>query len=200
MDEKIQRVKDALEKNNMHVIIVDNGEAAKAEVQKIIPEGSQVMQMTSVTLDSTGISELINNSGKYDAAKPKLYDQSSTLTQKEKDAIANLPQYAIGSVHAITESGELVIASNTGSQLPSYAFSAENVVFVVGIQKIVENLDAAMKRIYEYVLPLESERARKAYGIPENMPGSNVSKILIINREFKPDRIKIILVKESLGY
>jgi hypothetical protein len=107
-----------------------------------------------------------------------------------------VPQIALGSVHAVTEEGQLVIASNTGSQLGAYAYGSEKVVWVVGTQKIVKNLDEAMKRIYEYVLPLESERVKKAYG----MERSNVSKLLIINKEVKPGRAVVVLVKESLGF
>ena len=67
--------------------------------------------------------------------------------------------------------------------------------WVVGAQKVVKNVDEGVKRIYEYVLPLENERARKAYGV-----GSNVSKLLIINKEIRSERVKLILVKEKLGF
>jgi hypothetical protein len=86
--------------------------------------------------------------------------------------------------------------SNTGSQLPAYVYGADKVIFIVGTQKIVKNLDEAMKRVYEYVLPLESERAKKAYGVP----GSFISKVLLINREMNPERIHLIFVNEKLGF
>ncbi|MEK7064726.1 MAG: LUD domain-containing protein [Patescibacteria group bacterium] len=91
---------------------------------------------------------------------------------------------------------QVVMASNSGSQLPAYAYGAGKVIWVVGVQKITANLDAALKRIYEYVLPLESERVKIAYG----MDRSNVSKLLVINKEIVPQRITMILVKERLGF
>jgi len=101
----------------------------------------------------------------------------------------------VSSVHALTEDGHLIIASNTGSQLSSEAYAGGKVIFVVGTQKIVKDNQEGIKRIYEYCLPLEDERARKAYGM-----GSNVSKILIINKEIFPERITVFLVKEKLGF
>lgn len=95
----------------------------------------------------------------------------------------------------MTEDGQVVIASATGSQLPSYAYGASNVIWVVGTQKIVKNLDEAMKRVYEYVFPLEKERAMKVAGMK-----SSVNKILLINKEATPGRIHIIFVQEKLGF
>ena len=111
--------------------------------------------------------------------------------------IGAAPQWSVGSVHAVTEEGHIFIASNTGSQLPAYASGASNVIWVVGVQKIVKNNDKALKRIYEYVLPLESDRLNKAYNLTM---GSNVSKLLIINKEVKQGRATLIFVGEKLGF
>jgi acyl-CoA hydrolase len=116
--------------------------------------------------------------------------------ESEKRKLGNGPDYAVGSVHAVTEDGKILIASNTGSQLPAYAYGAGKVVWVVGTHKITKDLDAGMKRIYDYVLPLESVRANKAYGVP----GSFVSKLLIINKEVSPGSLIIIFVPEVLGF
>jgi hypothetical protein len=107
------------------------------------------------------------------------------------------PEFALGSVHAVTEDGHLLIASNTGSQLPAYAYGSAKVIWVVGTQKIVPNLETGIKRIYDYVLPLESEHINKLYNLTM---GSFVSKLLIINREPIPGRLTIILVKQPLGF
>ena len=115
---------------------------------------------------------------------------------REMQKLGAAPEWAIGSVHAVTENGEVLIASASGSQLPAYAYGSSNVIFVVGAQKIVKNVDEGIKRIYEYCLPLESERARIAYGVP----GSSVNKILIINKEFQEKRINLIFVNEVLGF
>jgi hypothetical protein len=109
--------------------------------------------------------------------------------------IGSAPEWAVSSVHAVTEHGEIPISSYTGSQLAAYAFSAQHVIWILGSQKIVKNREAAVKRIYEYALPLENERAKKAYGI-----GSNVSKLLMIKKEVNPHRLTIVLVNEKLGF
>ena len=151
--------------------------------------------MSSVTVDSLELPKEINESGKFDSVKNKLSKMDRKTQGLEMQRIGAAPQYAVGSVHAVTEDGKLLIASNTGSQLPAYAYGASHVVWVVGNQKIVKNVDYGIKRIYEYVLPLESERSQKVYG-----EGSFVSKLLIINKEKIKDRLTLILVKEKLGF
>lgn len=195
--EVLELTKTALEAANMQVSVVDTAAEAKKLVQKTIPEGSSVMQMTSKTLDDAGISELINESGKYDAVKPKLYSAiDENLTARDKKNLAFSADFAVGSAHAVTMQGELIIASNTGSQLGAYVYGAGKVIFVIGTHKLVKDLNEGISRINEYVLPLESERARVAYGVS----GSNVSKLLIISKEVEPDRIHVVLVKEALGF
>lgn len=186
----------ALQKNGFDVTVVANGAEAKATVLELLPQGDDVMTMTSVTLDKTGIADEINTSGKYTSVRQKLSSLDRNTQSREMQQIGAAPKNTVGSVHAITEDGVVVIASNTGSQLPAYAYGSDQVIWVVGTQKLVKTLDDAMKRIYEYVLPLESKRAQEAYGAP----GSNVSKLLVVHKEVKPHRIHIILVKESLGF
>lgn len=190
--ESLDKTVAALQKNGFTVVVVDTAEAAKAEAAKLIPAGAEVMTMTSVTLDTTGISTLLT-SNKYQPAR----NQFANLSARAKAKLGAAPEYAVGSVHAVTEDGQVLIASNTGSQLPAYAYGSDKVIWVVGTQKIVPTLDAGFKRIYDYVLPLESDRANAAYNITT---GSFVSKLLIVNREIKPGRITIILVNQPLGF
>ena len=114
---------------------------------------------------------------------------------RQMQVLGAAPEWTSGSVHAITQDGKVLIASNSGSQIPGYAYGSDHVIWVVGAQKIVKDFDTGIERIYEYSLPLENERAQKAYGI-----GSFVSKILVFNREPKPHRTILILVKENIGY
>lgn len=192
----IEKTIEALKISGINAVVAENGQDAKNKALELIPKGAEVFTMTSQTLEATGIAEDINESGRYDAVRPKLYSTDSKLNEKDKQKMGATPEYTLGSVHAVTEDGKVVIASNTGSQLAAYVYGASHVVWVVGAQKIVNNLDDAFKRIYEYVLPLESERARKAYGVD----GSNVSKLLIIDKEVNPGRINMIIVKEVLGF
>ncbi len=195
-ENSLSRVKKSLENNGMTVVIVKSGQDAYTKVLKLLPKGAEVMTMSSVTLDTIGISREIQESVKYESVKKKLMSMNIKTQQRDMVKLGATPEYALGSVHAITENGELIIASLTGSQQPAYAYGAEHVVFVVGTQKIVTDQAEGFKRIYDYVLPLESERAHNVYGVAS----SSVNKILIINKESTINRITIILVQEQLGF
>ncbi len=188
-DERVVKTARALQANNIQAVIVKNGQEAKEKVLELVPAGAEVMCMSSVTLDTIGLSEL-------DTVKKQLMAMDRATQGREMRKLGSAPDWTIGSVQAVTEDGQVVMASNSGSQLPAYAYGAGKVIWVVGVQKITANLDEALKRIYEYVLPLESERVKVAYG----MDKSNVSKLLVINKEIVPERITVILVKEKLGF
>lgn len=194
-DKSIKKTINALKANGINAIVVKNKEEAKKKVLEILPEGSEVMNMSSVTIDSLGIVKEIQESGNYNSVKNKLAKMDRKTQGVEMQKLGSAPEYAVGSVHAVTQDGKVVIASNTGSQLPAYAYAASHVIWVIGTQKIVKNLEQGLKRIYEYVLPLESERMQKLYGFH-----SFVSKLLIINKEIVKDRITLIFVKEKLGF
>ena len=192
-DEALARTISSLNNNGIKAELAkDRGEAIEKALQ-LVREGGEIMVMTSVTLDQLGLTEKINNSDKFVSAREELNKGSD---KREKKKLGSAPEYAIGSVHAITENGEILVASNTGSQIPAYAYGSDKVIFVVGTQKIVKNIEDGFKRIYEHSLPMESERAKKAYGVP----GSSVNKILIINKEGQSGRIHIIFVPEVLGF
>lgn len=191
----IQKTIDALRVNGIEAEVVDNGRDAKKKVLKLIPKGAEVMNMTSVTLDTIGLSKEILESEKFNSIRKKLMAMDRSTQGLEMNKMGSVPDWTIGSVHAVTEDGKVMIASNSGSQLPAYVYGAGHVVWVVGAQKIVKDMDEGFKRIYEHSLPLEDARSRKAYGV-----GSNVSKLLIINKETKPGRITLIFVRENLGF
>lgn len=195
-DEQVQITAAALTANGMEATIVATGKEAHELIKTMIPHGAEVMTATSVTLQTIGITEHINESGHHDAVMPKLMKMNRETESGKMQKLGAAAEYIVGSVHAVTEDGKVFITSNTGSQLPGYAYGSQHVIWVVGTQKIVKDSDVAMKRVYEHVLPLESERAHKAYGVP----GSEVKKLLIVNKEAAPDRIKVILVKEKLGF
>jgi acyl-CoA hydrolase len=155
-----------------------------------IPEGSSVMTNTSVTLAETGIADAINGGGRrWEWARNKMLALDFATQLQQMKAIGGQPDYALGSVHAITHDGTLVIASASGSQLASCAWGAANVIFVVGTQTLVPTLEAAHQRIYQHSLPLEDARAQAAYG-----QHSQVGKLLEIHQEL-PGRIHIVLMR-----
>jgi L-lactate utilization protein LutC len=196
--ETVNSVMDTLAKGNMTAYLVETKEEAKNKVLSIIPEGAEVMIMSSVTLEETGIKEAVDGTGKYVSVKNKLAKLNRETDSREMQKIGSSPEWTIGSVHAVTQDGHVVIASNTGSQLPAYAYGAAHVIWVVSTKKIVKNLDEAIKRIQEYIVPQESVRLAAAY----NMPGiqTNMSKLLIVNKELIPNRIHIVFVNEELGF
>ncbi|MEK7168567.1 MAG: LUD domain-containing protein [Patescibacteria group bacterium] len=187
---------EALKKNNFNAIFVETAEEAKAKFFEILPYGAPVLNNASVTLDTSGISKEINESGKYDSIKNKLSSMNRETSNREMQQIGSAPEWAVGSVHAITKDGHVLIASRSGSQIPGYAFGSDHIIWVVGAQKLVDNIDEGIKRIYEHSLPLESKRVQKAYG----MEHSDVSKILIFNQELSLDRTTIIIVNQAIGY
>jgi YkgG family uncharacterized protein len=193
-DETLAATVVALEEHGFSVDIADDLDAARAAVLERIPEGSSVMTNTSVTLQEAGIAAAIDEGDEYDSARNKLMALDFATQLQEMKAIAGQPDYALGSVHAVTRDGTLVIASASGSQLASYAWGAANVIFVIGAQKLVPTPEAARERIYEHSLPLEDARAYAAYG-----QNSVVGKILEIHQE-TPGRIHVVLIRQVVGF
>jgi hypothetical protein len=193
-DETLQATVVALEEHGFSVEVLDDFDAARTAVLARIPEGSSVMTNTSVTLDETGIADAINNGGPYDSARSKMMGLDYETQAKEMKAIAGQAEFALGSVHAVTRGGALLIASASGSQLAAYAWGAANVIFVVGAQKLVPNAEAGRERILEHSLKLEDARAYAAYG-----QNSFVGKILEIHQEM-PGRIHVVLIRQPVGF
>ena len=152
------------------------------------------MTNTSMTLQETGIADAINGDGPYESARNKMFALDFATQAQQMKVIGGQPDYALGSVHAVTRDGTLVIASASGSQLATYAWGAANVIFVVGAQKLVASLETAHERIYKHSLILEDARAIAAYG-----QNSSVGKILEIHQEL-PGRIHVVLIRQVVGY
>jgi acyl-CoA hydrolase len=184
----------ALEEHGFSVEVVDDPEAARETVLARIPRDSSVMTNTSVTLEETGIAEAVNSGGPYESIRTKMLALDFETQMREMKSLAGQPDFAIGSVHAVTREGILVIASASGSQLAAYVWGAAAVIFVVGAQKLVPTLDDARERIFQHSLKLEDARALAAYG-----QNSSVGKILEIHQEL-PGRIHVVLIRQSIGF
>jgi LUD domain len=184
----------ALEEHGFSVEVVDDLDAARKAVLARIPKGSLVMTNTSVTLQETGIADAINGGELYESARNKMLALDFATQAQEMRVIGGQPDYALGSVHAVTRDGTLVIASASGSQLASYAWGAANVIFAVGAQKLVTTVEAAHERIYKHSLKLEDARAYAAYG-----QHSSVGKLLEIHQEL-PGRIHVVLIRQLVGF
>lgn len=191
----MEKTAKALRERGIEVFIVKNRDEAKAKAISLIKEGSEVLALTSMTLDQCGISKEIEESGRYISLRRRI---SSVPDKAERDRIrrqSSACEFAIGSVHAVSEEGEVFVASQSGSNIAPYSFCASHIVWVVGGQKIVKDRGQALERLYEHCLPLENERAMKAYGF-----GSSINRIFIFEKEPDQKRIKLIFVKEKLGF
>ena len=194
-DARVVQTAAALEGNGISVVRAANAGEAKRIVLELIPAGAQVHNGASASLEETGIADEIHNSGRYEPIHPRIWSMDRETQADEIRRLTSSPDVMLGSVHAVTETGSLVAASASGSQLGPYAGGAGKVILVVGTQKIVSDLDEAFRRIDEYVFPLEDARAEAAYGVH-----SGVNKVLIINREYVPGRITVVFVDEALGF
>src|SRR5205807_2771757 len=130
-----------------------------------IPDASQVYQGASQTLDVVGITDEIERSGRYEPLRARIWSMDRKTEGDEIRRLGAAPDVMLGSVHAVTETGSLVAASMSGSQLGPYVSGAGRVILVVGTQKIVSDLEEGLRRIDEYAYPLEDARAQAAYGI-----------------------------------
>jgi hypothetical protein len=194
-DAQIDAAAAALERNGITSLVVDSGEHARDAVRSILPIGAEVFNNTSRTLEAIGVAEDIERSGLYQPLRPRLYQMDREMQAREMRLLAATPDFVVGSVHAVTEDGSVLIASASGSQLGPLVSGAGHVILVVGGQKIVVDVGTGLRRISEYCFPLEDRRAREAYGVP-----SGVNNVLIINRAITPRRISAVLVKQSLGF
>src|ERR1700716_4391975 len=194
-DKQLDAAAAALERNGISSSVVDSGEHARDAVRSIIPIGAEVFNNTSRTLEAIGVAEDIERSGLYQPLRPRLYQMDREMQGREMRQLAAAPDWVVGSVHAVTEEGALLIASATGGQLGPIVSGAGHVILVIGGQKIVPDLNTGLRRIDEYCFPLEDLRARQAYRVP-----SGVNNLLIINQAIAPGRITAILVNEQLGF
>jgi len=197
--EIVEKTAASLRENGFEVTVVSGALEAKEAALKLIPERAEVFVMTSVTAETIGLSEAIDKSGRYESVRSKLNAMDGPTQGREMRKLGAGPDVAVGSVHAVTQSGKLLVASLTGSQLPAYTYGAGTVIFVVSTKKIVPGLDEAWDRLIQHVVPQESARARTAYGLPESF-ATYPSKVLILNKEVQPGRIKVILMNEDVGF
>ena len=191
---ELEGLAEKLRERNFEVVIVRDGAEAKAEVLKRIPEGAVVHSGKSKTLEDAGLfQELMENEG-YDFVRRRTMKMDRNTQRDEMRKAGAAPDIMLGSVHAVTEAGQLVITSASGSQIGPIASGAGHLILVVGSQKVVPDLDAAFRRIQEYVFPYEDARLREQMGV-----GTKITRTLILERDFMPGRTTILLVREPIG-
>lgn len=194
----LQKTAESVKARGINVEIVATKEEALELVQKLIPAGASVMTGASTTLTQIGLDDLlISGNHPWKNLKQDILAEKDPVKQGALRKESILADTFLGSVHAISETGELVIASATGSQLPSYAFSSNQVIWVAGAQKIATSLEDAIKRVRQYVFELEDQRMKSV-----GAPGTTMGKLLIFEKEvpFLQRQVTLVLVKEVLGF
>jgi LUD domain len=196
-DETIERTAEALRAKGYAVHVVEDGDAARELVLSLLPEGAEVGQGASTTLEKIGVTHEIEESGRYDAVRKhtRAMDRSTPEGLRAMRKLGVGPDWYVNSAHAVTLDGTIVDVSNTGSQLAPLAFGAGEVIFVIGSQKLVPDLETAMRRIETHTLALENRRMQGLYGTD-----SEIKKVLIIHKEFRPGRFTVVLIKEPVGF
>jgi len=193
--QRVERAAAALTAHGFAVEILDDAAAARTRIKDLIPEGASVFTGASETLRLSGIDADINASGRYDAVRPRAVGMDRATQMGEIWRLMSTPDVIVGSVHAVTETGSLVVASASGSQLPGYAGAAAHAIWIVGAQKVVPDLSTALRRVEDHCLPLESARAQAIYGKP-----SAINRLLILNAEPHPGRGTVLLLREAIGF
>ena len=193
--QRLERAAAALRSHGFTAEILHDAAAARARIKDLIPQGASVFTAASETLRLSGIDADINASGRYQAVKPRVLAMDRVRELHEIWRLMSTPDVIVGSVHAVTETGSLVAASGSGSQLPGYAGGAARAIWIAGAQKVVPDLTAALRRVEDHCLPLESARAQEAYGQP-----SAINRLLILNAEPDPGRGTVLLLREAIGF
>ncbi|NCT54888.1 hypothetical protein GW758_02960 [Candidatus Falkowbacteria bacterium] len=196
--EVIAKTTVALKDRGVSVIVTKNAVETLNEIKKLVPKGASIMNGSSVTLQQIGFIDYLKSSKHdWENLHEKILSEKNEKEQASLRQQSVLSNYYLGSVHALAETGEYLIASNTGSQLPHIAYTSNNVILVVSTKKIMPSLADAYRRLTEHVIPLEEARMQDVYGF-----GTQLNKILVMNGENSSSTRKIvmILVKEDLGY
>ena len=192
---RLQRAAAALSARGMAARILSDGAQARAAIDRLIPDGALVYNTTSRTVDQIGVAADIRAATRYRSTRTHTQTLDPRTQMDEFRRHVSTMDVIVGSVHAVSEDGHVVIASASGSQLAAYAFGASRVIWVVGAQKVVPDLDVAFDRVQRHSYPLEDARARQAYGSP-----SVIGKQLVVSQENTPGRITVLILEEALGF
>ena len=191
----LDAVAGRMRERNFEVVIVGTAAEAKTAVLERLPERAEVHSGKSKTLEDIGVFKELLESDRYDFLRKRTAKMDRKTQGREIAKMGATPEYMLGSVQAVTEAGQMVVASASGSQIGPYSSGAANLILVVGSQKIVPDLDMALRRITEHVMPYEDARLREQIGM-----GTKLARILILERDYSPGRTTVILVREPVGF
>jgi len=163
----------------------------------LIPKGSSVAHGSSTTLQEIGFVDRISkpDSGYRYLNASWTAEGDPAKRARLRARLSAEADYFLGSVQAITATGEVIGADASGSRQAFYVFGPPHVIWVAGINKLVPTLEDGLKRLREIALPLEDRRMKRL-----GAPGSHIGKLIIFEREQQPGRITLVLVGEPLGF
>ena len=191
----IERTMESLAARNINAVVVESTEEALEKLKELIPQGSEIYYGTSETLTSIGYPQYIHHNPKYKNLHDAYEEEADPDKKRLLHRLSSVSQYYVGSVQAIAETGEILVASASGSQLGAYAYGAERVVLVVGTQKICPSFSDAMDRVRGYTVEMHDQwLAGKGIG------PAPIGKMLIWEKENNPERVTVVLIRENLGW
>ena len=191
---ELEAVAAKLRERNFEVVVVEDGAAARAEVLTRIPDRVSVHSGKSKTLEDSGIFAALMETDRVDFIRKQTMKLDRRTQRDEIRRLGSTPDVMLGSAHALTEAGQIVITSASGSQIGPIASGAGRLILVVGSQKIVPDLETAFRRIQDYVFPYEDRRLREELGV-----GTKITRTLILESDFVPGRTTIVLVRQPVG-
>jgi len=191
---ELEALATRLRERNFEVLIVAGGAEAAVAVMERIPDGALVHAGKSKTLEDIGVFQQLMESDRFDFVRRRTQAMDRRTQRDEMRRLGAAPDIMLGSVQAVTEAGQLIAVSASGSQIGPYGSGAGKLILVVGAQKVVPDLDTAFARIGEHVFPYEDARLREQLGV-----GTKWTRTLIIESDYGPGRTTVILVEELLG-
>jgi len=195
-DDAVEETVENLEANGFDVVVVDSAADALETLQSHIPDGAEVMNGHSTTLEEIGFDDYLSEGDhEWESLPDRIWSIDDDADRQAARRDSQTAEYFLGSVNGISRTGELVAADRSGSRIGAYPFAASNVVIVSGINKIVPTLTDALDRLENVAYPLENERAQDAYGVE-----SAIAKQLIFRQELEEGRTTVLLIRDTLGY
>ena len=191
----ILRTVAALQFRNVEAVVAEDGDDARQKLIAMIPDGAEVFKSTSETLDTIGYSDYFNQTDRYKNLNREMAAETDREQQRELRRLASVAEYYIGSVHAVAETGEVIVASGSGSQLGAYVYGAKQVVWVVGVQKICPSLTEAIARVRGFSVERHHQWAEES-----GRTAGPMGKLMIFENEQAPGRVRMVLIKEAVGW
>ena len=191
----ILRTVAALQSRNVEAVVAEDGDDARQKLIAMIPDGAEVFKSTSETLDTIGYSDYFNQTDRYKNLNREMAAETDREQQRELRRLASVAEYYIGSVHAVAETGEVIVASGSGSQLGAYVYGAKQVVWVVGVQKICPNLTEAIAQVRGFSVERHHQWAEES-----GRTAGPMGKLMIFENEQAPGRVRMVLIKEAVGW